>query len=53
MVKEGDAGDISLLDNDDLPITREFDKMVDEILKLSEGETSSRSQDKMRRVQAR
>ncbi len=35
MVKEGDAGEISLLDNDALPITREFDKMVDEIIKLA------------------
>ena len=52
VVKEGDEGDISLLDNHELPITQEFDKMVDEILKLTEGETSSRSQDKMRRVQA-
>jgi Mrp family chromosome partitioning ATPase len=35
VVKEGDAGDISLFDNDTLPITREFDKMVDEIIKLA------------------
>jgi hypothetical protein len=34
LVKEGDAGDISLLDNDELLITREFNKMVDEILKI-------------------
>lgn len=33
LVKEGDAGDISLLDNDELLITREFNKMVDEIVK--------------------
>jgi len=35
VVKEGDAGDISLLDNEDLLITREFNKMVDEIVKLT------------------
>ena len=34
LVREGDAGDISLLDNDELLITREFNKMVDEILKI-------------------
>jgi len=38
LVKEGDAGDISLLDNDELLITREFNKMVDEIVKISEAE---------------
>lgn len=35
VVKEGDAGDISLLDNEELLITREFNKMVDEIVKLT------------------
>ena len=35
VVKEGDAGDISLLDNEDLLITQEFNKMVDEIVKLT------------------
>jgi len=35
VVKEGDAGDISLLDNKALLITREFNKMVDEIVKLT------------------
>jgi ATP-binding protein involved in chromosome partitioning len=34
LVKEGDAGDISLLDNDELFITREFNKMVDKIVKI-------------------
>jgi Mrp family chromosome partitioning ATPase/predicted Fe-Mo cluster-binding NifX family protein len=38
VVKEGDAGDMSLLDNDELPITREFNKMVDEIVKASEAD---------------
>jgi len=40
-VKEGDAGDISLLDNKALLITQEFNKMVDEIVKLSDPRTSS------------
>jgi Mrp family chromosome partitioning ATPase len=35
VVKDGDAGDISLLDNPGLLITREFNKMVDEIVKLT------------------
>jgi ATP-binding protein involved in chromosome partitioning len=38
LVKEGDVGDISLLDNDELLITREFNKMVDEIVKISEAD---------------
>lgn len=33
IVKEGDAGDITILDNKELPITQEFEKMVDEIVK--------------------
>ncbi|MGD8524128.1 MAG: Mrp/NBP35 family ATP-binding protein [Desulfobacterales bacterium] len=41
VVKEGDAGDISLLDNDELAITQEFNKMVDEIVKLTETSTPS------------
>ena len=35
VVKEGDAGDVSLLDNTALLITREFNKMVDEIVNLT------------------
>jgi len=35
LVKEGDVGDISLLDNDGLLITREFKKMAGEIVKIS------------------
>ena len=35
VVKEGDAGDISLLDNKELLIAREFNKMVDEIVRLT------------------
>lgn len=38
VVKQGDEGEVSLLDNKDLQLTRDFDKMVDEILKLTEGE---------------
>jgi hypothetical protein len=36
VVKEGDVGDMSLLDNDELLITQEFNKMVDEIVKIHE-----------------
>ena len=35
VVKEGDAGDISLLDNDKLLITRAFNGMVDKIVELT------------------
>jgi Mrp family chromosome partitioning ATPase len=41
VVKKGDAGDISFLDNKTLLITREFNKMVDEIMKLTNTVTSS------------
>jgi Mrp family chromosome partitioning ATPase len=41
VVNEGDAGDISLLDNDSLSITQEFNKMVDEIERLTGGKPSS------------
>ena len=41
VVKEGDAGDISLLDNKALLITQEFNKMVDEIVKLTDPKTYS------------
>ncbi|MGD1975070.1 MAG: hypothetical protein PVG73_13470, partial [Desulfobacterales bacterium] len=44
VVKEGDAGDISLLDDDTLLITQEFNKMVAEIMKLLGPQTSSSSQ---------
>ena len=44
VVKEGDSGDISLLDNKALLITREFDKMVDEIVKLTGPKSSASSQ---------
>jgi len=36
---EGDAGDISLLDNEELLITKEFNKIVDEVVRLTETET--------------
>jgi Mrp family chromosome partitioning ATPase len=35
VVKEGDVGDISLLDKKELLITQEFNKMVDEIVNLT------------------
>jgi ATP-binding protein involved in chromosome partitioning len=44
VVKKGDNGDVSLLDNKALLITREFNKMVDEIVKLTDPKTSSTSQ---------
>ena len=44
VVKEGDNGDVSLLDNKALLITREFNKMVDEIVKLTYPKASSFSQ---------
>ena len=50
VVKEGDAGDISLLAKKELPITQEFNKMVDEIVKLTE--TSSPSTGNERNAQA-
>lgn len=36
VVQEGDTGDISLLDNDALPITQKFNQMVDTIVELTE-----------------
>jgi len=36
VVKEGDAGDLSFLDSDEVLIAREFNKMVDEIVKLTD-----------------
>jgi len=41
VVKKGDAGDISLLDNKGLPIVQEFNRMVDEIVKLTDVTTRS------------
>lgn len=40
VVQEGDAGDVSLLDNDKLPITRKFNQMVDRIIELTEAKNS-------------
>jgi Mrp family chromosome partitioning ATPase len=40
VVKEGDAGDISLLANHELEITQAFNKMVDEIVRLTETSSS-------------
>jgi ATP-binding protein involved in chromosome partitioning len=39
IVKRGDAGDLSLLDNQELLITQEFNKVVDEIIKITETPT--------------
>jgi ATP-binding protein involved in chromosome partitioning len=36
VVSNGDAGDMGLLDNPDLPISREFNKIVDAVIQLSE-----------------
>jgi Mrp family chromosome partitioning ATPase len=41
VVKEGDVGDISLLDKKDLLITQEFNKMVDEIVSLTKMSSTS------------
>jgi ATP-binding protein involved in chromosome partitioning len=41
IVKRGDAGDLSLLDNQELLITQEFNKIVDEIVKITETRTES------------
>jgi ATP-binding protein involved in chromosome partitioning len=41
IVKRGDAGDLSLLDNPELLITQEFNKIVDEIVKITETPTES------------
>ena len=38
VVVDGDTGNISLLDNDQLAFTREFTKMVDEIIKIQSTE---------------
>jgi Mrp family chromosome partitioning ATPase len=47
VVKEGDAGDISLLDNTALSITQAFNKMVDKIVKLTDhGKSNSSKVDK-------
>jgi ATP-binding protein involved in chromosome partitioning len=44
VVKKGDAGDLSLLDSDELLIAGELNKMVDEIVKLTGPKISSPSQ---------
>ncbi|MBW2640683.1 MAG: P-loop NTPase [Deltaproteobacteria bacterium] len=41
IVRRGDAGDLSLLDDPELLITREFNKIVDEIVKITEALTDS------------
>jgi len=52
VVKGGDAGDISLLDNEGLLIVQEFNKMVDEIVKLTELTTRSMRDNQIRSPQA-
>jgi Mrp family chromosome partitioning ATPase len=46
VVKKGDAGDTSLLDNGGLLITQEFNKLVDEIVKLTDREPLSLRNDR-------
>jgi ATP-binding protein involved in chromosome partitioning len=41
IVRRGDAGDLSLLDNPELLITQEFNKVVDEIVKITKPPTQS------------
>jgi Mrp family chromosome partitioning ATPase len=41
IVKRGDEGDLSLLDNPDLLITQEFNRIVDEIVKITKSPTPS------------
>jgi Mrp family chromosome partitioning ATPase len=41
VVRQGDAGETHLLDNRELSIGREFNKMVDEIVKLTDFKTRS------------
>ncbi len=41
VVREGDVGDISLLDNDKLLITQAFNGMVEEIVKLTKPKESA------------
>ena len=46
VVKEGDVGDISLLDKKELLITQEFSKMVDEIVNLTKTSYASPANEK-------
>lgn len=46
VVANGDAGDMSLLDDPDLPITREFNKIVDAVVEQSEKAASSAQETK-------
>jgi Mrp family chromosome partitioning ATPase len=45
VVKEGDVGDISFFDNVALSITQEFNKMVDEIVRITQMNTPSVNHD--------
>jgi Mrp family chromosome partitioning ATPase len=44
VVREGDAGDLSILEKDELLIAREFNKMVDVIVKLTDPKASAPGQ---------
>jgi len=44
VVKQGDDGDLSFLDNQELLIAQEFNKMVDEIVRLTDTQKSALSQ---------
>ncbi|MDY7032793.1 MAG: Mrp/NBP35 family ATP-binding protein [Thermodesulfobacteriota bacterium] len=52
LVKKGDEGDTSLFDNNELLITREFNKMVDEIVRLTKVKDQSGDRNEKRMTQA-
>jgi ATP-binding protein involved in chromosome partitioning len=52
VVKKGDAGDMSLLDNDELLITQEFNKMVNEIVKIHEADRDLATKTKEKKLPA-
>jgi hypothetical protein len=47
VVKDGDAGDISLLDDKGLLITQEFNKMVDGIVDLTKKASAGHAERKL------
>jgi hypothetical protein len=52
VVNEGDVGDISLLDDEELLITQEFNNMVNEIIKKPQNDISPVNHDHKRVLQA-
>ena len=52
VVRKGDAGKVDFLDNDDLMISQEFNRMVDEILSLTGRESLYPNDDEKRILQA-